>query len=330
MTSRNIISYFNDIQTEKRHLSSNWLLIHNEKSYEDYKHQSYLSFILSLLPLFLISVIHLSITMNGYYIGHLFLTISYLLSICFFILYFYNSYTIFVLFVFFSFIISLCLHEFSHALVAYKYGDITMVYKGYLYLDILNYLDIFHTLVIPLVTLFITGFGIPGNLYWLQLHFIRSRFQLSFIFLSGPISDILYILLFVFFYNMYTFFKKNKKFNVKPHPALFVSLATSISFLVESFLLNICPILGFDGWGIIEPYLPYFLNDLINEEIVYNFLSYICPLLVFIYFNFIETKFLFFTKITNYILQDLFGIAIYHAAYGANSFPTLYSYLKKL
>ncbi|WBY60607.1 site-2 protease S2P [Plasmodium yoelii yoelii] len=205
-----------------------------------------------------------------------------------------------------------------------------MVYKGYLYLDILNYLDIFHTLIIPLITLFITGFGIPGNLYWLQLHFIRSRFQLSFIFLSGPISDILYILLFVFFYNMYTFLKNNKKLNVNPHPALFISLATSISFLVESFLLNICPILGFDGWGVIEPYLPYFLNDLINEEIVYNFLSYVCPLLVFIYFNFIEAKFLFFTKITNYILQDLLGIAIYHATFGADSFPTLYSYLKKM
>ncbi|SBT82222.1 membrane integral peptidase, M50 family, putative [Plasmodium ovale] len=330
MDSRNKMLFYSDAHMGKKKLTSNLLSLYREKNYDHEKYQSCISYVISLLPLMLISIIHFSIKINGYYIGTLFLMISYLFSFFFFILYYYNSYIIFVLFVLFSFFISLCLHEFSHALIAYKYGDITMVYKGYLYLDIFNYLDIFHTLIIPLMTLLITGFGLPGNLYWLQLHFIRSRFQLSLIFLSGPISDILYILLIVSFYNLYTYFKNRKNFGVQPHSILFVSLATSASFLVESFLLNICPILGFDGWGIVEPYLPYCINNLINEEIVYTYLSYICPLFVFIYFNFIETKYLFFTKIVNFLLQEILGIHISHVTSGVNSFPTLYGYLRKL
>ncbi|GAW83264.1 hypothetical protein, conserved [Plasmodium gonderi] len=330
MGRKNELLFFSNTRMEEKRVASNFFSTYKEKSYDYEKYQNFISLIISLFPLLLISMVHLLIKTNGYYIGNLFLMITYLFSFFFFILYYYNSYIVFVFFVFFSFFISLCLHEFAHALVAYKYGDITMVYKGYLYLDIVNYLDIFHTIIIPSITLFITGFGLPGNLYWLQLHYIRSRFQLSLIFLSGPIADILYILLIVFFYNFYAYFKNNKNLSAEPHSILFISLATSASFLVDSFLLNICPILGFDGWGIVEPYLPYCINNLINEEIVYNYLSYICPLVVFIYFNFIETKYLFFTKIVNFILAKIFGIQISHVTSGINSFPTLYAYLRNI
>ncbi|SCP03169.1 membrane integral peptidase, M50 family, putative [Plasmodium malariae] len=330
MGSRNKMLFYGNTQMAQKRYASNFLSLCKEKSYDYENYQSCISYIISFLPLLLICVIHLLINVNGYYIGNLFLMISYLFSFFFFILYYSNSYIVFVLFVFSSFLISLCLHEFAHALVAYKYGDITMVYKGYLYLDILNYFDIFHTLVIPLITLFVTGFSLPGNLYWLQLHFIKSTYQLSFIFLSGPLADILYIVLIVFFYNLCAYFKNKKNLSVYPQSILFISLATSASFLVDSFLLNICPILGFDGWGIVEPYLPYCIRNLINEEIVYTYLSYICPLLVFIYFNFIETKYLFFTNIVNFILERILGIEISHVTSGVNSFPTLYDYLRKL
>ncbi|KMZ97034.1 hypothetical protein PVNG_00062 [Plasmodium vivax North Korean] len=330
MDPKNHVLFCSNALMEHRRVASNFLPTYREKSYDYERHQDVVSLILSMLPLLMTSVIHLLIKTNGYYIGNLFLMITYLFSFFFFILYYYNSYAVFVLFVFSSFFISLCLHEFAHALVAYKYGDITMVYKGYLYLDIANYLDIFHTLIIPSITLFITGFGLPGNLYWIQLHFIRSRFQLSFIYLSGPISDILCILLIVFFYNFYSYVRNSKNLSVQPHSILFISLATAASFLVDSFLLNICPIFGFDGWGIVEPYLPYCVNSLINEEIVNTYLSYICPLLVFIYFNFIETKYLFFTKIVNFILARILGIEISHVTIGISAFPTLYAYLRNV
>ncbi|KJP90097.1 hypothetical protein AK88_00266 [Plasmodium fragile] len=330
MDPTNNMFFCSNTWMEHRRVASNYLSMHRGRSYYYERHPGIVSFILSTLPLLIICMIHLLIKASGYYIGNLFLMISYLYSFFFFILYYYNSYAFFVLFVFFSFFISLCLHEFAHALVAYKYGDITMVYKGYLYLDIVNYLDIFHTLIIPLTTLLITGFGLPGNLYWLQLHFIRSRFQMSCIYLSGPISDIVCILTIVFFYNFYAYVKNSNNLSVQPHSILFISLATAASFLVDSFLLNICPFFGFDGWGIVEPYIPYCVHSLINEEIVNTYLSYICPLLVFIYFNFIETKFLFFTRIVNFILGRILGIEVSHVTIGVNAFPTLYAYLRNL
>ncbi|ANQ10266.1 Peptidase [Plasmodium coatneyi] len=330
MDPKNNMFFCSNTRMEHRRVGSNYPYMCREKSYDYERHPDIVSLILSMLPLLITTGIHLLINTNGYYIGNLFLMITYLFSFFFFILYYYNSYAVFVLFVFFSFFISLCLHEFAHALVAYKYGDITMVYKGYLYLDIVNYLDIFHTLVIPLITLLTTGFGLPGNLYWLQLHFIRSRFQMSLIYLSGPISDILCILVLVFFYNFYSYFKNSKNLSVQPHSILFISLATAASVLVDSFLLNICPIFGFDGWGILEPYLPYCLNTLINEEIVNTYLSYVCPLLVFIYFNFIETKYFFFTRIVNFILGRILGIEISHVTIGVNAFPTLFAYLRNV
>ncbi|VWU50753.1 site-2 protease S2P, putative [Hepatocystis sp. ex Piliocolobus tephrosceles] len=312
----------------KKNSRSVLLSLIEEKDNNYIQHQSCISYVMSLLPFLLICLIHFLIRIHGYYIGDLFLIICYLCSFFFFILCYYDSYIIYVLFVLFSYIISLCLHEFAHAYAAYKYGDITMVYKGYLYLDIFNYLDIFHTLIIPIITLLITGFGLPGNLYWLQVHFIRSKFHLSLIYLSGPISDILYILLLVSFYTFYTYLKNNKNLNVQHRSIIFISIATTVAFLVESFILNLCPILGFDGWGIIEPYLPFFLNNLINEEIVYTYLSYIFPLIIFIYFNFLESKYLFFTKITNYILKKILRIDVSHITKGVEYFPTLYSYLK--
>ncbi|CRG97444.1 membrane integral peptidase, M50 family, putative [Plasmodium gallinaceum] len=330
MGSKNRMLFYSNILLPHRKLEKNFLSSYKDRNYEFKKYQDFISYILSLLPLLIISVIHILIKINSYTIGNLFLIISYLFSFFFFILYYYNSHFIFVAFVYFSFVISLCLHEFAHAYVAFKCGDITMIYKGYLYLDILNYLDIFHTLIIPSVTLFITGFALPGNLYWLQLHFIKSRFHLSLIFLSGPLLDIIFIMYIIFFYNLLTYFKNKKIVNVQPHSILFISLATSASFLVDSFLLNMFPIIGFDGWGIIEPYLPYCINSIINEEIVYTYLSYICPLCVFIYFNFIETKYLFFTKVVNFILEKALGIKISHVTKGVNSFPTLYSYLRKI
>ncbi|CRH02304.1 membrane integral peptidase, M50 family, putative [Plasmodium relictum] len=330
MESQNKMLFYRNTLMPNRKLSNNFLSLYKDRNYILRKYQNCISYILSLFPLLIISVIHILIRINDYTIGTLFLIISYLFSFSFFILYYYNSYFIFVIFVYFSFVISLCLHEFAHAYAAYKCGDITMIYKGYLYLDILNYLDIFHALIIPSITLFITGFALPGNLYWLQLHFIKNRFHLSLIFLSGPLLDIIFIIYIVFFYKLFTYFKNKKNVNAQPHSILFISLATSASFLVDSFLLNMFPIIGFDGWGVIEPYLPYCINSIINEEIVYTYLSYICPLLVFIYFNFIEPKYLFFTRVVNFILEKILGIKISHVTKGVNNFPTLYSYIRKI
>ena len=59
--------------------------------------------------------------------------------------------------VFFGWIFSLCLHEFSHALVAYLGGDYTVREKGYLTFNPLRYTHPLFSLVLPLLFLVMGG-----------------------------------------------------------------------------------------------------------------------------------------------------------------------------
>ena len=43
-------------------------------------------------------------------------------------------------FVLLGWVVSLCLHEFAHAVTAYRFGDVTVAEKGYLSLDPRTYL----------------------------------------------------------------------------------------------------------------------------------------------------------------------------------------------
>ena len=51
--------------------------------------------------------------------------------------------------VLFLWIFSVCLHEFAHASVAYRGGDITVKDKGYLSLNPLKYLDPMSSVILP-------------------------------------------------------------------------------------------------------------------------------------------------------------------------------------
>jgi Zn-dependent protease len=60
---------------------------------------------------------------------------------------------------------SLCLHEFGHALLAYRGGDRSVRAKGYLTLDIRRYTDPVFSLLLPLLLLAAGGvvFGAIGG-----------------------------------------------------------------------------------------------------------------------------------------------------------------------
>ena len=76
-------------------------------------------------------------------------------------------------FVFIGFVISLCLHEFGHAIVAYHCGDRTVRDKGYLTLDPLRYTDLQYSIVFPLIIMALGGIGLPGGAVYINLHYLR-------------------------------------------------------------------------------------------------------------------------------------------------------------
>ncbi len=69
--------------------------------------------------------------------------------------------------VLFGWIFSLCLHEFSHALVAYYGGDYTVREKGYLTFNPLKYTHPLFSILLPM--LFLVLGGIVGEDHKLDL-----------------------------------------------------------------------------------------------------------------------------------------------------------------
>jgi hypothetical protein len=78
-------------------------------------------------------------------------------------------------FVVVGWVLSVVVHEFAHAFVAYKAGDHTIVEKGYLSLDPLKYTDLQTSLILPLVALAIGGIGFPGGAVYLRDDLMRSK-----------------------------------------------------------------------------------------------------------------------------------------------------------
>ena len=71
--------------------------------------------------------------------------------------------------------ISLCLHEFGHAIVAYHCGDRTVRDKGYLTLDPLRYTDLQYSILFPLLIMALGGIGLPGGAVYINTHYLRRR-----------------------------------------------------------------------------------------------------------------------------------------------------------
>jgi Zn-dependent protease len=150
-----------------------------------------------------------------------------------------------VLFVLAGWAVSLCLHEFGHAIVAYKGGDFAVAGKGYLTLDIRHYTDPVLSILLPLVLLAFGGIPLPGGAVWINHHALRSKRVESLVSLAGPLSNLL----------LGTLLAGSVLLLNPP-----LGLATALSYLallqIIAFVLNILPIPGLDGWGAIEPYLP--------------------------------------------------------------------------
>jgi Zn-dependent protease len=150
--------------------------------------------------------------------------------------------------------VSLCLHEFGHAAVAYKGGDHSVRSKGYLTLDIRRYTDPVLSLVLPLVFLVFGGIPLPGGAVWINHHALRSRRVESLVSLAGPVSNLVIGIVLTLAVRLAYPNINSLDFLFQPSP-----LAEGLSFLallqILAFLLNILPVPGLDGFGVIEPWL---------------------------------------------------------------------------
>src|SRR4051812_47281632 len=91
-------------------------------------------------------------------------------------------------FVIAAWVLSLCVHEFGHAYIAYRSGDRSVAAKGYLTLNPLKYSDMLLSFLIPVVFILLGGIGLPGGAVWIDRHSIRGRLRHSLISASGSPS----------------------------------------------------------------------------------------------------------------------------------------------
>lgn len=150
-------------------------------------------------------------------------------------------------------IFSLCLHEFSHAVVAYRGGDFTVREKGYLTFNPLKYTHPVYSILLPLLFLVLGGIGLPGGAVYIERWRIRDRFWLSAMSLAGPAANLLVAIVLGIFLSV------GPVTNSGIWPALSFLLVLQIS----AVLFNLIPLPPFDGYNAIEP----FLNPAIREQV---------------------------------------------------------------
>jgi Zn-dependent protease len=144
-----------------------------------------------------------------------------------------------------SWVITLCLHEFAHAMVAYRNGDASVAYRGYLTLDPLKYTHVVLSLVLPLVFLLLGGIGLPGGAVFIDRTALRTRFAHTAVSAAGPLTNLAVAIVLC-----------TAIFLGEDNHAFWAALAFLAFLQVTAAIINLLPIPGIDGYGIIEPYLP--------------------------------------------------------------------------
>lgn len=149
-------------------------------------------------------------------------------------------------------LVTLCLHEFSHALTAHHGGDDTVAEKGYLTLNPLKYGHPVLTVVLPILFLISGGLPLPGGAVRIEEHRLRNRLADSLVSLAGPGVNVVAAAGLLAYASL-----AGPDFLVLgSERAAFWAAITMLAYLqVATAILNLLPVPGLDGYGAIEPYL---------------------------------------------------------------------------
>jgi Zn-dependent protease len=159
-----------------------------------------------------------------------------------------------IVFVVAGWVTSLCLHEFGHAIVAYLGGDRSVVGAGYLTLNPLRYQSLLVSLVLPVIFLLLGGIALPGGAVYVNHSALRTKAWSSAVSIAGPAANLLCVLVIgaVFLFARSSITEINVTF--------FAALALLGFFQAFAVVINLVPVPGLDGFGVIRPWLPYSLQ----------------------------------------------------------------------
>jgi Zn-dependent protease len=149
------------------------------------------------------------------------------------------------IFVIAGWLASLCLHEFGHAVTAWRFGDRGAQIRGYLTLNPLRYSHPLLSLGLPMLFIALGGIGLPGGAVYLQTSFMTPA-RRTMVSLAGPSANLILAVLLLGLTRVY----------YEPAHAVFWSGVAFLGFLqLTALLLNLLPVPGLDGYGALEPHL---------------------------------------------------------------------------
>ncbi len=161
------------------------------------------------------------------------------------------------------------LHEFAHAYVAYKFGDMTAKKQGRLTLNPLHHLDPFGTILI-----LIAGFGwarpVPVNRYF----FKKPRLAGILVSVAGPLSNLLLACLgFMIGYGL-------NRMGIIASNNFYDFLDIFIRLNIVLFIFNLLPLPPLDGYRIIEDLAPPDMRAKMTQYEQYGVLIFLILVLI--------------------------------------------------
>lgn len=195
------------------------------------------------------------------------------------------------------FLLSVSVHEYAHAYIAYKKGDPTAKNLGRMTLNPLKHADLIGTLIVPLVSFF-SGFALIG---WAKPVPIDRRYfknplkDDALVSAAGPASNFLLSLVFLFLLSAIL------KFSINSDSIWIELLWYGVFFNVFLFLFNMLPFPPLDGSHILFDLFPGKFTAKIMSLGFYGSIL----LLLFIY----SPLWSYFMEIVNYILKFMLTIA---------------------
>ncbi|MFI5933257.1 site-2 protease family protein [Actinoplanes sp. NPDC051494] len=160
-------------------------------------------------------------------------------------------------------VLSLTLHEYAHAIIAYFSGDRGVADRGYLRLNPLKYTHPVLSIVLPLIAVVLGGIGLPGGAVWVDHAHIRSKVKESLISAAGPATNVVFALLlaapFAFGAGDGALVYSAGGITLGPHGEFWLALGALAFLQVTASLLNFLPVPGLDGGNALRPWLsaPY-------------------------------------------------------------------------
>ncbi|MGK4583633.1 site-2 protease family protein [Kitasatospora sp. HPMI-4] len=216
------------------------------------------------------------------------------------------------LFVVAGWMVSLCLHEYAHARTAMVSGDITIGAKGYLTLNPFKYTNAIFSFVLPMIFVVLGGIGLPGGAVYIERHRIQGRLKHSLISAAGPLVNLLCAVVLLIPIGAGWLDDPAVHASYEGHELNVSPLAAALGFLallqLSAALLNLLPVPGLDGYGIVEPWLSLKTRRAVEPFAPYGLMA------VFVVLWQSEVNRWFFDLV--YRIMELFGVDGAYAALG--------------